>query len=131
MGALIGFVFGYVVGAKAGPEGYERMQEAWQTILESEEWKGLVTMATAFVQNALAQGGTTISQQLQGVAAGNGELGDAWRKLAGDGDLAQAWTAISQSGAVQELLSGGIALLGAVLEQGRTALEKSGVAGRA
>jgi hypothetical protein len=131
MGALIGFIFGYVVGAKAGPEGYERLREAWQTISESDEWKGLVATATAFVQNAVTEGGEGIVQRLEETVAGHGEVGEAWRKLTGDGDLARAWSAISESDAVQEVLSGGIALLGNVLEQGRSAFEKSGVPGRA
>jgi hypothetical protein len=53
MGTLVGFIFGYVVGAKAGPEGYQKLRDAWQEILASDEWQGLVSTATAFVQNAL------------------------------------------------------------------------------
>ena len=130
MGVLIGFLFGYVVGAKAGPEGYERMREAWQTITESDEFRGLVATATAFVQNALAQGGAAVSEQLEAAASGDGPFGDTWRKLTGDGDLAKMVDALTESGAVQELLSGGVALLGGMLERGKTAFEQGGVAGR-
>jgi hypothetical protein len=131
MGTLIGFVFGYLAGAQAGPEGYRKLRDAWQEIIASDEWKGLVATATAFVQNALARGGETLTEQLQSTAAGDGELGQAWRKITGDGDLLEAWTAISESGALQHLLSSGMELLGDVLEQGRAVLRETPPAGRA
>jgi hypothetical protein len=131
MGTLVGFVFGYVVGAKAGPEGYQKLRDAWEEILASDEWKGLVSTATAFVQNALARGGTALTEQMEATASGNGELGQAWRRITGDGDLMEAWTAISESGALQHLLSSGMELLGGVLEQGRAVLRETPPAGRA
>lgn len=129
MGVLIGFLFGYVVGAKAGPEGYERVREAWQSITESDEFQGLVATATAFVQNALAQG-EAVTEHLKAAGAGDGPLDDTWRKLAGDGDLAKMVGALTASSAVQDLLSGGVALLGGMLERGKTAPEQGGAAGR-
>lgn len=58
MGTLAGLIVGYVVGAGTGPEGYRKLREAWEEIQASDEWKGLVTTATGFVQNALARGST-------------------------------------------------------------------------
>src|SRR5262245_37952605 len=62
MGALIGFAFGYVVGAKAGPEGLEELRRAWQSISQSEEFKALIATATAYVQNAFSQGGGAVAE---------------------------------------------------------------------
>ena len=126
MGVLIGFLFGYVAGAKAGPEGYERLRQAWQSIAESEELQGLVATATAFVQDALAQGGAAVTEQL----AAAGSARDAWSALTHDGGLAKVIGAVTESSAIEDLLSGGVALLRDMIERGRTALEPSGVTGR-
>jgi hypothetical protein len=131
MGTLVGFIFGYVVGARAGPEGYQKLRDAWQEIVASDEWKGLVATATAFVQNALAQGGAVVGEQLQATMSGEGDLAQAWRKMTGDGDLMDAWSAISESGALQHLLSSGMELLDGVLEQGRAVLRDGPPAGQA
>ena len=63
MGTLAGFVVGYLVGAGTSTVGYEKLRDAWQEIQASDEWKGLVATATGFVQNALARGGTALSEQ--------------------------------------------------------------------
>jgi hypothetical protein len=131
MGTLSGFIFGYLAGVQAGPEGHQKLRDAWQEIVASEEWKGLVATATAFVQNALARGGEALGEQLQATASGDGELGQAWRKITGDGELLEAWTAISESGGLHHLLSSGMELLGGVLEQGRAVLRETPPAGRA
>jgi hypothetical protein len=128
MGVLIGFLFGYVVGAKAGPEGYERLQEAWQSITESAEFQGLVATATAFVQDALARGGTAVADYLEAARSDDGRPGRTG--FPGAGDLAKMVGAIADSPAVQELLSGGAALLGGVLERGTAAFEQGGLSGR-
>jgi len=109
MGVLIGFLFGYVAGAKAGPEGYERLREAWQSIAESEEFQGLVATATAFVQHALAQGGAAVTEQLAAAGSLDGRARDAWSALTHDGGLAKVISAVTESSAIQDLLSGGVA----------------------
>jgi hypothetical protein len=130
MGTLIGFVVGYLAGAQAGPEGYQKLRDAWQEIAASEEWQGLVATATGFVQSALARGGEALSEQLQATTSGASELGRTWRRIAGDADLLEAWTAISESGTLQHLLTDGIELLGGVLEQGRAVLRETPPVGR-
>ena len=131
MRALIGFIVGYVAGAQAGPEGYQKLRDAWQEIVASEEWRGLVATVTAFVQNGLARGEETLSEQLQATTSAEGEIGQAWRRITGDGNLREAWTAISEPGALQHLLSSGMEVLGDVLEQGRAVLRETPPAGRA
>ncbi|HZI39505.1 MAG TPA: hypothetical protein VFF24_14450 [Acidimicrobiia bacterium] len=66
--ALVGFALGYVVGAKEGREGLERMITATKTVLGSEEFK-------AALEGAQAMGGGLLKQafeQFSGVAASEG-----------------------------------------------------------
>jgi hypothetical protein len=68
---------------------------------------------------------------MEATASGTGELGQAWRRITGDADLMDAWATISESGALQHLLSSGMELLGGVLEQGRAVLRETPPASRA
>lgn len=43
MEAMIGFVIGYIAGSKAGEKGYRELKEAWEAILASPEFQGLVS----------------------------------------------------------------------------------------
>lgn len=126
-----GFVFGYVLGAKAGPEKLEELKQAWRAVVESEEFKGLFATATASVQSALAQGGGNVAEQLQRLTAGEGELREAWRRISGGGDLLQAWNRISESGELQRLMSLGTTLIGNALTQARSAAGEQGRGSRA
>jgi hypothetical protein len=42
MGAAIGVVFGYLMGARAGEKGYEQLVDAWDTIRTSEEVRDIL-----------------------------------------------------------------------------------------
>lgn len=44
MSALLGFVVGYVVGARAGSQGVERLEQAWREVRESEEFRSFVEL---------------------------------------------------------------------------------------
>jgi hypothetical protein len=55
MGTLLGFIFGYVAGAQAGPQGYQKVRDAWQEIVASEEWKGLVAGGMELLDGVLEQ----------------------------------------------------------------------------
>jgi hypothetical protein len=73
--ALVGFAIGYVVGAKEGQAGLERMLAATKTVLASEEFK-------AFLEGAQAMAGQMVKQGLEqvgGVAASSG--GNLGRRL--------------------------------------------------
>jgi len=132
MGALIGFVFGYVVGAKAGPEGLEELRRAWQTIVQSEELKGLAATVTTFVQGALAQSGEAVAEQLGRLTAGNGDVvGETLRRMSGGGDLLAALRRLTESPELRELVSAGTALVGAALAQATVRGPNEGAAGRA
>jgi len=66
--ALVGFALGYVVGAKEGQEGLERMIAATKAVLGSEEFKGLLEGAQAMAGGLLKQG----FEQFSGMAASEG-----------------------------------------------------------
>jgi hypothetical protein len=66
--ALVGFALGYVVGAKEGKEGLERMIAATKTVLASEEFKAMLEGGQAMAGGMLKQA----FEQFSGAAAGEG-----------------------------------------------------------
>lgn len=122
MGALIGFILGYSLGVKAGPEGYEKLRRAWQDISSSEEFKGLVATGTAMVENLLSQARTNIAGEIEAMTAQDGGMQKALQAVAGNGELMDAWNRISNSDQFRSLLSNGIAIVGGALEQGAALL---------
>ena len=66
--ALVGFALGYVVGAKEGKEGLDRMIAATKTVLGSEEFKAALEGAQAMAGGVLKQG----FEQFGGMAASEG-----------------------------------------------------------
>jgi len=113
MGALIGFIFGYVVGAKSGPDGYDKLVRSLRAIVDSDEWKGLVESATGAVRSTLAQGADPLAEELD-VAA-------MWRRVSGNGDLVAALSKAVDSEELRRLLAAGTALLGGALARGSEA----------
>ncbi len=53
---MIGFVLGYVVGTRSGPEGYEELTSAIKSILSSGELKELAGGAISMLGDVLKQG---------------------------------------------------------------------------
>jgi|SRR5271156_140256 len=125
MGALLGFMLGYVLGAKAGPESYDELRKAWETIVNSEEFKSLLGVGTTFVQGMLQQGQQSLGDTLSGLTSGNGDLGDALKKLSGNGQLMDAWNIVSQSPELQSLLATGVSFVGGAFERGRAAMREA------
>lgn len=66
--ALAGFALGYVVGAKEGREGLERMVAATKTVLGSEEFKAALEGAQSMAGGLLKQA----FEQFGGMAASEG-----------------------------------------------------------
>ena len=65
--ALAGFAIGYIVGAREGREGLERMITATKTVLSSDEFKaaleGAQTVAAGLLKQSLEQfGGMAASE---------------------------------------------------------------------
>lgn len=53
MGTLFGFAVGYVLGARTGNPGYERLREAWLELRDSRELREFLDAARAHVQGSL------------------------------------------------------------------------------
>lgn len=124
MGALLGFMLGYVLGAKAGPEGYDELRKAWETIVNSEEFKGLLGVGTTFVQGMLQQSQQSVGDTLNRLTSDKGELGDAWKKFSGNGQLMDAWKVLSQSPEIQSLAATAVSLVGGVIARGQAAMRQ-------
>jgi hypothetical protein len=66
MGTLFGFVVGYILGARAGNEGFTEVVDSIQAIRESEEFRGFVEAMQSHVRHLL--------HQVSGRLAGDDEL---------------------------------------------------------
>lgn len=62
MGVMIGFVAGYVVGTRAGADGYTEMMDALKTILSSSELKEVVGGVVSMVGDLLKQGTSALGE---------------------------------------------------------------------
>ena len=98
MGGLVGFLLGYYVGAKDGPERLEQVLRSAQDILSSAEFQGLQASLKALAQQTLGQ------LQQNGAAKGF----DATR-------ASEAWKVISESAEFRGMLAAGASLLQGVL----------------
>lgn len=54
MDLIVGFLVGYVLGAKGGQDKFEELKEAWQTVTDSEEFQNLM-MAGLSLVNRIGQ----------------------------------------------------------------------------
>jgi hypothetical protein len=123
MGALAGFIVGYIAGVNSGPQGLEEMRKAWQVVSASEEFQGLLAAATGFVQNLIAQGGSSMAEQIQTLTSGNSEL---LKMMDGgaDGGIRSALGKISETPEYQAIFASGAALLGKMLSRASTLSER-------
>jgi len=64
MGAIVGFVLGYVLGTRAGPDGYEELVESWKTISSSEEVRQMVSGGIAVLRDLVRQGRGMLVERL-------------------------------------------------------------------
>ncbi|MCK4177980.1 hypothetical protein ACFFRE_06835 [Aciditerrimonas ferrireducens] len=64
MGALIGFVVGYVMGTRAGREGFEELRRAWDTIVRSQEVRDMVSGGMAMGKDLLQQGRGLLAERI-------------------------------------------------------------------
>lgn len=62
MGVMIGFVAGYIVGTRAGAEGYEEMITALRTITSSGELRELAGGVISILGDVLKQGSGAIGE---------------------------------------------------------------------
>lgn len=64
MAAVIAFLGGYVLGTRAGKEGYDELKEAWQTISTSAEVKDLLVGGLSIAREVLARGGGLLADRV-------------------------------------------------------------------
>jgi hypothetical protein len=55
MGVIIGVVVGYVMGSRAGSDAWSELEEAWQTIISSEEVRDLVSGGISMARDLLGR----------------------------------------------------------------------------
>jgi hypothetical protein len=64
MAAVIAFLGGYVLGTRAGKEGYDELKEAWKTISTSGEVKDLLVGGLSIAREVLVRGGGMLAGRL-------------------------------------------------------------------
>lgn len=99
MGGLVGFLLGYYVGAKDGPERLEQLLRSAQEILDSTEFRSLQASVMALAQQTFGQLQQNVAPQAgtDGMSAG------------------AAWKVIADSPEFRGLLATGASLLQGVL----------------
>ena len=55
MGTLFGFVVGYVLGARAGGEGFDEVVQSIRDIRQSQEFRGFVDAMKSHTRHVLGQ----------------------------------------------------------------------------
>ena len=65
MGAMIGFVLGYVLGTRAGEQGWNDLQESWRTISSSEEVRDILIGGLATARDFVRQGAGIMADRLE------------------------------------------------------------------
>ena len=99
MGGLVGFLLGYYVGAKDGPERLEQLLRSAQEILDSTEFQSLQTSLRALAQQTLGQLQQNVTPRPGSDAISAGA----------------AWKVISESPEFRGLLATGASLLQGVI----------------
>ena len=76
MGVVIGVLVGYAIGSKAGSEAWPELEEAWKTIVASEEVRDLLSGGVSLARDLLSRRGDLISGVL-GLSDGSDRLRQA------------------------------------------------------
>jgi hypothetical protein len=61
MGVVIGVLVGYAIGSKAGSDGWSELEEAWKTIVASEEVRDLLSGGVSVARDLLERRGELIA----------------------------------------------------------------------
>ena len=64
MGVVIGVLVGYAIGSKAGSEAWPEIEDAWKTIVASEEVRDLLSGGVSVAPDLLARRGELIASVL-------------------------------------------------------------------
>jgi hypothetical protein len=76
MGVVIGVLVGYAIGSKAGSEAWPEIEEAWKTIVASEEVRDLLSGGVSLARDLLSRRGDLIAGVL-GLSDGSDRLRQA------------------------------------------------------
>jgi hypothetical protein len=74
MDLIVGFLVGYVLGAKGGHEKFEELKEAWQTITNTEEFQNLMMAGLSLVNRVGQQDGSDAGWEARPITERIGEL---------------------------------------------------------
>jgi hypothetical protein len=55
MGVIIGVVVGYAMGSRAGSDAWPELEEAWRTIISSEEVQDLISGGISMTRDLLSR----------------------------------------------------------------------------
>jgi hypothetical protein len=72
MGAMIGFVLGYVLGTRAGEQGWNDLVESWRTISSSDEVSDILVGGLSIARDYLRQGAGMMADRLDRSEGGSG-----------------------------------------------------------
>jgi hypothetical protein len=61
MGVVIGVLVGYALGSRAGADAWPELEEAWKTIIESEEVRDLVSGGISIARDLLGRRGELLA----------------------------------------------------------------------
>jgi hypothetical protein len=76
MGVVIGVLVGYAIGSKAGSEAWPEVEDAWRTIVASEEVRDLLSGGVSLARDLLSRRGDLIAGVL-GLGDGSDRLRQA------------------------------------------------------
>lgn len=83
MGTLFGFAVGYVLGARTGNPGYERLRGAWVELRNSRELREFLDAARAHVQGSLRTASDRLGDGEQLMAQGEDLVAKARARIEG------------------------------------------------
>lgn len=63
MGVMIGFIVGYVMGTRAGQEGFDELKATLRSITSSEEVRDLVTGGISILGDVLKSGTEALAER--------------------------------------------------------------------
>jgi hypothetical protein len=61
MGTIVGVIVGYVLGTRAGEQGWEDFRESWKVISSSEEVRDMVGAGFSMARQLVGRGGELLA----------------------------------------------------------------------
>jgi hypothetical protein len=115
MGAILGFMMGYVLGAKEGPERFDELRKAWEVIVNSDEFKGMLATGTSIFQSTFEQGKVSVGEALGVLLSGHEHLAETVSSFSSSRPLMDAWQTLSKSPEIQSMIASGVSLIGGLM----------------